>query len=70
MLTSKGLLVAVVALAVYMPAPAAERLSFQPIDAEPLGRVSPGAIVLHDGWAMQAESAAGNDGARFSEPGF
>ena len=53
-----------------LPAPAAERVSFHAIDAEPLGHVSPGAIVLHDGWRMREEAVAGEHGKQFSDPGF
>jgi hypothetical protein len=57
-------------LAAYIPARAAGRLSFEAIDAEPLGRVPPEAIVLHDDWSMREEAVAGNDGAQFSASGF
>ncbi|HXW14155.1 MAG TPA: glycoside hydrolase family 2 protein [Terriglobia bacterium] len=57
-------------LTAYGPARAAGRLSFEAIDAEPLGRVPPDAIVLHDDWFMHEEAVAGNDGAEFSTANF
>jgi len=57
-------------LAVCGQSRAAGRLSFEAIDAEPLGRVPPDAIVLHDDWSMREEAIAGNDGAQFSTAGF
>jgi len=62
--------IAVLGLAACGLARAAGRLSFKAIDAEPLGRVSPGAIVLHDDWSMREEAFTGNDGARFSTADF
>jgi exo-1,4-beta-D-glucosaminidase len=49
---------------------AAEPVSFKSIDAEPLGDVSPQAIVLHDGWFLREEALCGNNGQSFSTPGF
>ena len=40
------------------------------MDAEPLGHVPPGALVLHDGWQMREEAVAGAHGDAFSRPGF
>ncbi len=45
-------------------------LSFSPVDAEPLGHVSEGAVVLHDGWQMREEALAGDQGAKFSRADF
>ncbi len=61
---------ALFSLIVCVPAIAAEGLSFHAIGAEPLGRVPPGAIVLHDDWTIQEEPAGGIDGARISTAGF
>ncbi len=44
--------------------------SFQAIDSESLDRVPAGALVLHNGWRLRDEAAAGNNGARFSMAGF
>ncbi len=44
--------------------------SFPPVDREPLGTVSAGAIVLHDDWQMREEAIAGNHGDTFSSPTF
>jgi len=49
---------------------AAESLSFKAIGAEPLGDVSPQAIVLHGGWFLLEEAICGNNDQRFSTPGF
>ena len=44
--------------------------SFPPIEAEPLGTVPEGAVVLHAGWHMRESALAGDDGAAFSRAGF
>ena len=36
---------------------------------EPLGTVPPGALVLDQGWRMQASAVIGDDGAQLSQPG-
>jgi exo-1,4-beta-D-glucosaminidase len=46
------------------------RLSFPAVDAEPLGAVPEGAVVLYDGWQMREEAIAGNHPDRFSAPDF
>lgn len=43
--------------------------SFPPVGPEPLNYVSENALVLHDGWRMQAQVLAGADGAAISRPG-
>jgi beta-galactosidase/beta-glucuronidase len=48
----------------------ATETSFPPVDGEPLGTVSAGAIVLHDNWQMREEAIAGNHGDTFSSPTF
>jgi hypothetical protein len=45
-------------------------LSFPPVDSEPLGTVSSGAIVLHNKWQMREEAIVGNHGDTFSSPTF
>ena len=45
-------------------------LSFPPVDSEPLGTVSSGAIVLHDKWQMREEAIVGDHGDAFSSPTF
>jgi hypothetical protein len=45
-------------------------LSFPPVDGEPLGTVSAGAIVLHDNWQMREEAIVGDHGDTFSSPSF
>lgn len=45
-------------------------LSFKAIDAEPLARIPEGAVVFHDNWSLAGEAEVGDDGARFSTPGF
>ena len=44
--------------------------SFPPVDSEPLGTVSAGAIVLHDDWQMREEAIIGDHGDTFSSPTF
>ena len=44
--------------------------SFPAIDAEPLGSVPEGALVLHADWQMRESALAGDDGAAFSRAGF
>ncbi len=44
--------------------------SFPAIEAEPLGTVPPGALVLHAGWQMRESAIAGDEGAAVSRPGF
>lgn len=43
---------------------------FPPVDSEPLGMVSAGGIVLHDGWQMREEALAGDHGDTFSSLTF
>ena len=44
--------------------------SFPEVDSEPLGNVTPAALVLHEGWQMRESVLAGNDGQAISRPGF
>jgi beta-galactosidase/beta-glucuronidase len=44
--------------------------SLPAIDAEPLGSVSEGAVVLHANWQMRESALAGDDGAAISQAGF
>ncbi len=44
--------------------------SFPPVDGEPLGTVSAGALVLHDNWQMREEAVVGDHGETFSSPTF
>ena len=44
--------------------------SFPEVGPEPLGNVSFGAVVLHEGWQMRESVLAGDDGADISQPGF
>ena len=44
--------------------------SFPAIEAEPLGSVPEGALILHDDWQMRESALAGEDGAAFSRAGF
>ncbi len=46
------------------------KLSFPAVDSEPLGIVSPGAIVLHDNWQMREEAIVGDHGDTFSSSAF
>ena len=49
---------------------AAAEPSFPPIEAESLGAVPEGAVVLHADWQMRESAIAGDDGAAFSRAGF
>jgi len=40
------------------------------VGPEPLNYVSDNAVVLHDGWRIQTQALAGEDGAAISQPGF
>ena len=42
-----------------MPVP---KLSFSPVDDEPLGHIPADAMILHDNWQMREEALAGNHG--------
>ena len=54
-----------------LPKPSAPKPPLFPlVDAEPLGSVPPGALVLHDGWSMREEALVGDAGAKFSQPGY
>ena len=44
--------------------------SFPAIEAEPLGSVPEGAVVLHADWQMREAAMAGDDGAAVSRAGF
>ena len=44
--------------------------SFPAIDAEPLGHVTSGAVVLHEDWQMRESLLAGDDGGAISRAGF
>jgi beta-galactosidase/beta-glucuronidase len=49
---------------------AEDPVSFHAIDAESLGRVPAGAMVLHNNWQMRDEAAIGDNGAQFSTVAF
>ncbi len=65
-------LLLVFALSLALPPAGAQSTepSFPPVDAEPLGTVSAGAIVLHDNWRMREEAITGDHGETFSSPTF
>lgn len=64
------LLAIVLAMFQFHPVEAMETSpSFPPVSAEPLGRVSPGSVVLWDGWQMRESALIGTDGAAISHPG-
>lgn len=44
--------------------------SFPAVGPEPLGKVSPGAAVLWEGWQMRESAITGTDGAAISQSGF
>ena len=48
----------------------ADQVSFPPVDGEPLGTVSAGALVLHDNWQMREEAIVGDHGDAFSSSTF
>ena len=48
----------------------ADKVSFPPVDGEPLGTVSAGALVLHDKWQMREEAIVGDHGDAFSSSTF
>ena len=52
----------------YGPCAGAATPCFPPVDSEPLGTVSEGAIVLHDNWQMREEAIVGDHGDTFSSP--
>lgn len=44
--------------------------SFTPVDAVPLGKTPPGAVILHHHWHMREEAIVGNQGEEFSRARF
>jgi Glycosyl hydrolases family 2 len=44
--------------------------SFTPVDAVPLGKTPPGAVILHHHWQMREEALVGNHGEEFSRARF